>query len=79
MASCDWIQEVAGLFFTFTPDEFENLITDRKDPLGNGSAITAFVGKGAKRGTTLFLYAKDIDKQVCAGALMLQLRACCAW
>jgi hypothetical protein len=64
MASVDWIQEVASLFFTFTPDDFENLITDRKDPLGNGSAVNAFVGKSAKRGTTLFLFTKPVDKQV---------------
>lgn len=74
MASVDWIQEIAGLYFTFTPDEFENLITDRKDPQGNGSAIMAFVGKAAVRGTTLFLYVKETDKQVRSAVATLPAR-----
>lgn len=77
MASVDWVQEVASLYFTFTPDDFENLITDRKDPLGNGSAITYFVGKAAKRGTALFLYTKLVDKQVTNVLFASSLRGIC--
>ena len=61
----DFIQEISGLYLPVSAKDFDTLVTDRSGgPDVNGGAIAMFTSSACPKGTTLYVYGREIEKQV---------------